>query len=693
MADRLPGVRVKLTTDAGVISAPLFERYPVIIGQGESKIAVTNERVQRDADGTFGSVTSSNASTFNLTTGDTLIFTTDIGGPWTATFTGTPGSVTCANAQAAWGAGIVAGETLSVQVDSGPTQIFTAAAPIATAAELALALGAQLTGCSASVIGVGAAATVRITSDTGGNGSAVTIIAETLGTFNVPGPNFTGGAVVAGVGNVVSIGAVTAAEAIVLIIALGGGGNITCTGTTNITASTVTAGPTGTIQCTGGTSQAKFGFDGLVHTGGSVIDLLANSPVETLVRVGSSPGSSNFTNGVDYQKDIGETGVEWGLGGTEPSAGDYYYVSYTYRPEAATHYEPKLYQSETTMFQERGGYSLTATGLYNRIVAGSHLAFLQNPNGVYVGQYDPYGNYAPQAAPGGWANKDAPTATEMQVSLEALINGLEEIEDTKLYLIPMHPPAELHGTSTANAYLFAHAKTMSAPEYGQERTLIANLDQAADKASGIASARAAALSYSDVRAIQTAPTKWTGSGLGTTEYDNSIFNAAFGGALCAISVGQSMTDQLITGVVTPIKYNKPQKLSLIGRGVAPGVMDGDLCRMLFALTTNTSSAIDEEIMVQEEADFIRFFLRQQLRLKYLRSQSYADAAVARRCGVGAVGILDTLKKDPYNVVEAHKDITGELDSTEPRKIRISGKVKPKFSLVWIDVDLVLTTTL
>jgi len=45
MADRLPGVIVKITAETGVVVPRTYERFPVIIGQGETELLIENEAV------------------------------------------------------------------------------------------------------------------------------------------------------------------------------------------------------------------------------------------------------------------------------------------------------------------------------------------------------------------------------------------------------------------------------------------------------------------------------------------------------------------------------------------------------------------------------------------------------------------------------------------------------------------------
>jgi len=47
MSNRLPGVIVRIVPDAGIVSLPLFERYPVIMGGGETELLVSDENVIR----------------------------------------------------------------------------------------------------------------------------------------------------------------------------------------------------------------------------------------------------------------------------------------------------------------------------------------------------------------------------------------------------------------------------------------------------------------------------------------------------------------------------------------------------------------------------------------------------------------------------------------------------------------------
>lgn len=211
-----------------------------------------------------GTVTGSGAGPFVLVPNDTLIVAIDAIAPVTVTFT-----ATAAQRDSAVGPFALAnGQQLTLAIDGGSVQTVTfltsqfANIAAATALEVAAVINASIVGASATVVG----GKVRITSDQLGTASGVNI---TGGTANGVLAYTVGN--LAGTGNVANIIAVTVAEVIAaLTTALGVTATVTnASGFPKITSATL--GSTSHVQVqSGGTAQAKIGFDTAVHSGNNV---------------------------------------------------------------------------------------------------------------------------------------------------------------------------------------------------------------------------------------------------------------------------------------------------------------------------------------------------------------------------------------------------------------------------------------
>jgi len=205
-----------------------------------------------------------NAGPFNLSPADTLIGVVNGGSPATATFNATAAAVASSSAET-----FVLTDGMTVNVSfSGVVVavVFHTASFVsigaALAVEVAAVINAAIAAASAgAVAGADSGHHVTLTTTQKGTGASVQILA---GTANSALGLSTG--TTSGTGNVANIAATTATE--VETVAAGA-----LTGTTGSVVSgapvltTTAAGPSTSIQFTGGTARTKIGFDTAIHSG------------------------------------------------------------------------------------------------------------------------------------------------------------------------------------------------------------------------------------------------------------------------------------------------------------------------------------------------------------------------------------------------------------------------------------------
>jgi phage tail sheath protein FI len=235
-----------------------------------------------------GSITGTIAGPWALIDTDTLIVNPDAGGNQTATFNAAAGVVTGTNTETFV---LSDGMTLIFTVDGGSAQTVTfntaefTAIAAATAAEVAAVINAEATGMQASV----SAGAVRITSDTKGTGSNITVTGGTSATvLGLSGANNTG------TGDAANSAAVTAAEMKTWIegdvtgvtVSEATGGYLT------ITSNTVGASSSIQIDATS-TADDELGFDNATHSGDS------GAAADALKLDGKTHGS--YTNTIKHR--------------------------------------------------------------------------------------------------------------------------------------------------------------------------------------------------------------------------------------------------------------------------------------------------------------------------------------------------------------------------------------------------------
>lgn len=223
---------------------------------------------------TVGAETSGNVGPFALVDGDTLVVSTDAGGPDTATFNGAAPEVTDTTVYP-----VVAGVgTLSVRIDQGAVQVITFLGTETTVEQIAATINAQLTGGRAYV----SAGHAVIASDTLGlDGYAqVTVnpVANPLLTFPT--------AEVHGTGNVGTLAAVTGLEIEAIVEAAVGNLDVVINGTGTLTFQTVTVGSTAWVRIEAASTMdaaTKLDLDNVQHFGADA------TPENTLTVTGKTP--------------------------------------------------------------------------------------------------------------------------------------------------------------------------------------------------------------------------------------------------------------------------------------------------------------------------------------------------------------------------------------------------------------------
>jgi len=258
---------------------------------------------------TQGAVTSGNAGTFNLESGQTLDIhcDEDVGGPDTATFTGTvallPG--------APWVGPMLPADQLTFFTDADPDPQVVVFAGGETLQQTADLINGTVSGITATVVGP----VIDLTSNTEGTDGRVQISAEAPPGVAAKIGHVVGPAAVGG-GNVANIDAVTFAEAKSIIEAAVvnpvSGVLVTeeLTGEITITSQRVGGGVGSSVQIEVGSTAVGFNFDNLLHQG------TAASVATVVVIDAKYPGDHTLTIDVE-----------------DPTDGD------------ATHYKIKVYQA------------------------------------------------------------------------------------------------------------------------------------------------------------------------------------------------------------------------------------------------------------------------------------------------------------------------------------------------------------
>ena len=384
--------------------------------------------------------------------------------------------------------------------------------------------------------------------------------------------------------------------------------------------------------------------------------------VNMISSVGDLPGVSKYVSGVDYNL-VGDT-VSWLGASSQPDADDYYYVTYT-DTRAASAYVPTLYFDETLVYTDHGSKSRT-DGTINDVSVGAFVSLGAGAAGVVVVQLDTRSSVDPMA----------PTAGELETLFTNVITELEKITDYKLFLVPMSSGTLT--TTSAATLMFNHAVVASEPENKQERTVIGSLP----KDTTYSGAATFAQTYTHERMVVPAVKKCSTYVTGFSDlYDMRFYSAALAGKLCSVPIGINITDETIPNITCNDNFSPAELKYLVQRGVSPGKIAGDVMRNVMSITTNPSSALTEDLGVQDVKDYVKKYWRERLWdiFKNIPVTGLMPTSVRR----SSVSILESLVR--RSIVADFNTIAVTQDPDEPRRLLVTGKIKPAYGLQWMDV--------
>lgn len=401
----------------------------------------------------------------------------------------------------------------------------------------------------------------------------------------------------------------------------------------------------------------------IVRSAGSVDTIRSVTTVNEIVSVGDLPDISGYTSGTDYTLS-GSNRISWLPGGTSPTLGDPYYLTFTEtRPTSA--YSPILYLDGNKILANHGERTRTS-GAINDVTVGGSLALNAGAKGVIIAQL----NLSAATDP------DNPTSQELENAFIAMRNELNKITDYKLFLLPMSS-GTLQTTSAANIF-FNHAVLASQPANKQERTVVAALP----KTTTYQEAATFAQSYAHERMVVPYASDGVSQVTGfTAEYDMRFYNAAVTGKQCSVPIGINISDEIIPGVTIKDNLTPEENTYLVQRGVSPAKLRGEVVRNILLITTDTTSALTEDLGVQDVKDYVKKYWREGLWAVY-RNKPITENLLSQ-ITASSENILEYLVSE--TIISEWRNVSVTQDDVEPRKVNITGQIQPAFGMQWADV--------
>jgi hypothetical protein len=400
----------------------------------------------------------------------------------------------------------------------------------------------------------------------------------------------------------------------------------------------------------------------LTRGAGDSDDLGSVTTVHEVVSVGDLPGISKYVSGTDYS--LVSNNIDWAGAADSPTVGEDYYVTYTEtRPASA--YTPMLYFDENLIYADHGN-KIRTNGNLNDVSVAGWLGLNAGAAGVIIAQLDLSSA----------ADPDSPTLSELETAFIEMRDALNKITDYKLYLVPLSS-GTLNSVTAANIF-FNHAVLASQPENKQERTCVAALPMGQN----VVETATFAQTYAHERMIVPSVPDTTCQVLGYDgDYDMRFYNASIVGKFCSVPIGINISDEIIPNILFEDNYTPSEANYLVARGVSPAKIKGEVVRNIMFITTDTTSALTEDAGVQEVKDYVKKYWREGLWNLY-RNKPITDILLAN-IRTSSVSMLEYLISQ--TIIAEYKSLAVTQDTTEPRKVNVSGKIKPAYGLQWMDV--------
>lgn len=392
--------------------------------------------------------------------------------------------------------------------------------------------------------------------------------------------------------------------------------------------------------------------------------------VNEIVSVGDLPGVAKYVSGTDYQLTAGA--VQWLGGGSGPTTGENYYLTFT-EARSVTAYEPILYLNENKIYVNHGAQIKTDSNINDVSVSGS-LGINAGAGGVIIAQLNPTA----------WVDPENPTNSELETSFIAMRNLLNKITGYKLFLIPLSS-GTLNTTTAANIF-FNHSVIASQPARAQERTTMAVMPNGTTYDTYASFAQ----TYGHERMVVPATPGGAATPAGHAGvFDTRFYVAALAGKICSTEIGLGISDEIIPNITFSDTFTPEELDYMVKRGVSPANQAGGVVRNVLAITTDTTSALTEDLGIQDEKDYIKKFWREGLYPLYRNKKITTNLILAMEDS--SENIMQTLLSE--EIIADYKNLSIVQDDVEIRQVNVTGKVKPAASLQWINVTFTFALSL
>lgn len=353
-----------------------------------------------------------------------------------------------------------------------------------------------------------------------------------------------------------------------------------------------------TEQVTKGTSG---GTDPLAHTALSIL------------RIGNFSTTKDYSLTTDYLLTGGS--VDWSPGGSEPTVGQKYFVTYSYA-KAAADYGPQLFDNFNAILQAYGPVALDNNG---NLTPASYITLAaQIMMGPGIGAQNLIIAQIAPTTPG------SPVAADFTTALAALVNSVGPLKVDPYYVVPLGGKLSDSDVGVVNAAFLNHAIQMADPQFRKERRIYTGLKSNASFNSVITAAGALGTDQVNSGRLTLAAnfdptlTLSTNTGPKVITLDGFFAAAAIAAFRSTQVASQPALNKLLpafSGFVTTFSSTQIDALDDAGAMVLEDVAGS--VRMVNDVTVNIVNDIEKSIPTVETRDSMILSLRRRLSSAFL----------------------------------------------------------------------------
>lgn len=385
-------------------------------------------------------------------------------------------------------------------------------------------------------------------------------------------------------------------------------------------------------------------------------DSLENTASE-IISIGDYAGGNNYTENVDYE--LSESGgVSWLIDGDAPVAGAVYYVTYKY-DKVSTDYDAQLFTKMSDIENEYGKESIS-----NTISLGAKIAFENGANYIIGVQVE------------------SDTDSDFISAIDKLQYKIGGVNPT--IIVP------LSTSNTVQNYLKAHVEFMSSQFQRKERFGIIGVDIGTSFAT--VKAKGEAFGYNRIifpwdevtRDIRDPDTGIVAE----HTLDSTFLACAIAGMMIKYPVQEPLTRKTVTGFKATVKANtllETEKDTLAGAGVTLLEENGGVISIRHGMTTDTSSAEDNEISVMLIRDNTILIVRDALDKLYIAK--VGTAKTTSDINRDLVAVLSLLVED--GSLTGFGDIVISQNVSDATRYDLSFRIDPAYPINYIYITFTI----